>query len=93
MEADTQEVDMPSRESAAIKVEEKSGVRIAGRACCLVHQTGGGKRFANQIRSGMRDCPPGKHQFALSAFLRHIVQDFACSRALCCSVGCNSVTL
>lgn len=37
--------------------------------CCLVNETVGSKWLANQIWSGMKVCPEGKHQVPFVFFL------------------------
>lgn len=93
MDADTPEVNMPSRETAAIKWKKKkkqnpkkqSGVCTVGCACCLVHETGGSKWLANQIWSGMRRCPAGKHQICFISLMIHILHTLGeCSAVFLC---------
>lgn len=81
-------METSSRETAAIEKrgggEKKKrnagnkppGVwRAWGRACCLVLETVGSKWLADQIWSGVRGWPEGKHQVRFPCLLVHILQN------------------
>lgn len=56
---------------------ETSGVCAGRHACRFVHETAGNKWLENQIWSGMRGCPRGKHQVWFVCLLLHVLEILA----------------